>query len=275
MQHETAFSVFGGMPQASSIRILFADADYTVRLCTYAPSQVMPRHTHPTMGLSVVLAGDLAEEAEGSEEFAAPFSVVVKPAEVAHRNRFGPRGARLLSIELTAAFTDSLDANTVGLRRWRWCHDRARVPLGLHVGRLLSEPLTAPSAELDGLLAEFLAVFDETPALRRTPPTWMCRVRDRLRAEFVAPPPATVLAAHAGVHRVHLARSFRRHFGVSTTAYARRLRVKAAATRLSLTRTPLAEVALDAGFADQSHLCRTFKAETGLTPGAYRSLTQS
>ena len=172
MQHETAFSVFGGMPRASSIRILFADADYTVRLCTYAPNQVMPRHTHPTMGLSVVLAGDLAEEAEGSEEFAAPFSVVVKPAEVAHRNRFGPRGARLLSIELTAAFTDSLDANTVGLGRWRWCHDRARVPLGLHVGRLLREPLSARSEELDGLLAEFLAVFDETPALRQTPPTW-------------------------------------------------------------------------------------------------------
>ena len=158
---------------------------------------------------------------------------------------------------MRAGVTDRMATNTVGPGRWRGCHDRARVPLGLDVGRLLREPLTAPSEELDGLLAEFLAVFDETLALRRTPPMWMCRVRDRLRAEFVAPPPATALAAHAGVHRVHLARSFRKHFGVSTTAYARRLRVQAAATRLSLTRTPLAEVAPDAGVAAHTHLGRT------------------
>lgn len=169
MQHETAFSVFGGMPQASSIRILFADADYRVRLCTYAPNQVMPRHTHPTMGLSVVLAGDLAEEAEGSEEFAAPFSVVVKPAEVAHRNRFGPRGARLLSIELTAAFTDSLDTNTVGLGRWRWCHDRARVPLGLHVGAEEVEDDGEPFGDkMQRLTAELNEQFAESAKLETT-----------------------------------------------------------------------------------------------------------
>jgi AraC family transcriptional regulator len=77
-----------------------------------------------------------------------------------------------------------------------------------------------------------------------------------------------------GVHRVHLARRFRQHFGCSTTEYLRHLRVRAAAAALASTETPLATVALDAGFADQSHLCRTFKGETGLTPGAFRALTR-
>jgi AraC-like DNA-binding protein len=34
--------------------------------------------------------------------------------------------------------------------------------------------------------------------------------------------------------------------------------------------TPIAEVALDAGFADQAHLQRTFKRLVAATPGQYR-----
>ena len=37
-------------------------------------------------------------------------------------------------------------------------------------------------------------------------------------------------------------------------------------------RRPLAEVAGDAGFADQAHFTRAFKAAFGLTPGRYRAL---
>jgi AraC-like DNA-binding protein len=34
----------------------------------------------------------------------------------------------------------------------------------------------------------------------------------------------------------------------------------------------IADVSAHFGFADQSHFCRIFKAETGLAPSAYRSL---
>jgi len=33
----------------------------------------------------------------------------------------------------------------------------------------------------------------------------------------------------------------------------------------------LADIAIDAGFADQSHLTRNFKRFTGRTPGEYRT----
>jgi len=54
--------------------------------------------------------------------------------------------------------------------------------------------------------------------------------------------------------------------------YRRRVRVREAADLLASTDAPLTHVALAAGFADPSHLCRVFKAETGLTPHAYRLL---
>jgi AraC family transcriptional regulator len=72
------------------------------------------------------------------------------------------------------------------------------------------------------------------------------------------------------VHPAHLARAFRQHFRVPLGSYVRRLRLDWAASRLADSAESLANVAVAAGFADQSHLTRAFKRHTGHTPGAYR-----
>jgi AraC family transcriptional regulator len=73
------------------------------------------------------------------------------------------------------------------------------------------------------------------------------------------------------MHPVSLARAFRRAHGCSITWYRRRSRVRRAADLLT-TAMPLADVAMESGFTDQSHFCRVFKVETGLTPSVYRRL---
>ena len=73
-----------------------------------------------------------------------------------------------------------------------------------------------------------------------------------------------------GVHPVTLARGFRKAYGCSVGAYLRWLRVARAARRLAETEAPLAEVALAAGFADQSHFSNVFRRETGLSPSQFR-----
>jgi AraC-like DNA-binding protein len=70
---------------------------------------------------------------------------------------------------------------------------------------------------------------------------------------------------------VHFAAVFRRHYGCSVGEYLRRRRVHRARQRLAETDLPLAEIATEAGFADQSHLTRMFKRFVGLTPGQYRT----
>ncbi len=52
--------------------------------------------------------------------------------------------------------------------------------------------------------------------------------------------------------------------------FLRRARVEEAARRLAEGAAPLAQIALECGFCDQSHLSRTFKRLMGLTPGAWR-----
>jgi len=50
----------------------------------------------------------------------------------------------------------------------------------------------------------------------------------------------------------------------------RRLRVAAARSRVMDSQDSLAAIALDCGFADQSHLTRAFRLRYGLSPGRMR-----
>jgi AraC family transcriptional regulator len=74
------------------------------------------------------------------------------------------------------------------------------------------------------------------------------------------------------VHRVHLAREFRRHFGCSVSVYIRRRAVQRAAERMGTSRATLSDAAHEAGFADHSHMCHAFQCEIGCSPTEVRSL---
>ncbi|MEZ5831085.1 MAG: AraC family ligand binding domain-containing protein [Dongiaceae bacterium] len=77
-----------------------------------------------------------------------------------------------------------------------------------------------------------------------------------------------------GLDRYALARAFRAAFGSSPHRYLVARRV-ARAQRLLAAGAGLAEAAAGAGFADQSHFTRHFKAHLGLTPGRYISLQRA
>ena len=82
------------------------------------------------------------------------------------------------------------------------------------------------------------------------------------------------VARAAGVHPTHLMRVFRRFHGCTLGDYVRQRRIDFACGRLTATDAPLVEVALAAGFCDQSHFTKTFKRATGLTPSEYRKATR-
>lgn len=64
--------------------------------------------------------------------------------------------------------------------------------------------------------------------------------------------------------------AFRATFGTSPHDYISRRRIDHAKQLMLNTDTPLCEIALDCGFADQSHLCRVFRRFTGQTPATWR-----
>lgn len=79
------------------------------------------------------------------------------------------------------------------------------------------------------------------------------------------------LAAVVGLSRCRFVRRFRRSTGTSPHGFVLDRRVARARLLLTRTGTPLSDVALRCGFADQSHLTRVFRARVGVTPGRLRA----
>jgi AraC family transcriptional regulator len=79
------------------------------------------------------------------------------------------------------------------------------------------------------------------------------------------------VARLVGVHPVHFAATFRRFYGCSVGEYVRRRRLTIVRQRLAIPDLSLAQIATDAGFADQSHLTRTFRRFVGVSPERYRT----
>ena len=94
------------------------------------------------------------------------------------------------------------------------------------------------------------------------------RARDRIDGDPAAPVTLAELAREAGLSRYQLIRAFARELGLTPHAYIVQKRV-ALARRLIRGRRGLAEVALRAGFCDQSHLTRCFLRHVGVTPRRY------
>jgi AraC family transcriptional regulator len=78
------------------------------------------------------------------------------------------------------------------------------------------------------------------------------------------------LAREAGFSPYHFARLFRQRTGQSPHQFVVQKRIEKVRQLLQETDTPLVEIALASGFANQSHLTQVFKRACGLTPHAYR-----
>ena len=106
------------------------------------------------------------------------------------------------------------------------------------------------------------------PATERARRAVVEQAREALAADPAQSLPE--LGRRLAVSPHHLSRVFRALTGATVSRHRMRLRVRAVLERLGGGERLLARLAADAGFADQAHLCRVVRAETGTTPSALR-----
>lgn len=148
---------------------------------------------------------------------------------------------------------------------------------------LLQAAMSARSADLEGesllieLLAKLIARHSEAHSTLRAvfddgrkDRTAVDRAREYLEAHFADHVRLETLAALAGLSPFHLNRLFRAELGLPPHAYQMQLRV-GAARRLLREGMPIARVAVETGFVDQSHLTRHFRRLMLIPPGQYLS----
>jgi AraC family transcriptional regulator len=211
--------------------------------------------------LAVVVDGAMEKTFDGGISF-APGSALTMPAGARHGARFGPKGARIVVVKGRGGSSFRRFERLGGGFAW--------------LARRLSAELRASDSAAplaaEGLALELLAAASRDSSRRtaRTP-AWLTAAEELLRARSGDCIRLGELAAEVGVPPMQVARAFRARHGVSVGEYGRRLRVEWAAAELASGDRPLAEIAAEAGFADQSHFTRLFRRHFGTTPARFRA----
>ena len=111
------------------------------------------------------------------------------------------------------------------------------------------------------------------PALLRggLSPIQIRRVEDRVESGLAGPLTLATMADEAGLSPFHFAREFRRTVGVSPHQFVLRRRVDRAIALLARRNMTVARIAALTGFADDRHLARHMRRQTGLGPGRFRT----
>ena len=102
------------------------------------------------------------------------------------------------------------------------------------------------------------------------PPRVLRRIREYIDTKIDQRISVELLAGLANLSVCYFVRAFKRSMGVTPHDYLIRQRVERTKQLLSDTDMPLSEIALAAGFADQSHFSRRFRQHVGMSPRDYR-----
>jgi AraC-like DNA-binding protein len=240
------------------------------------------KHRHDTYAICLTTTGVLAVDYRGTSEVSMPGQVVVLHPDEAHDGYSGTQegfGYRQLYIEPALIF----EAIQTMCSR---AYSLPFVPTPVVKNRKLSTAIisafqgTHEPLEIDSLIvqvAEGLMEADpsckqvllprhlDVPAIKRA--------RQYLDTQKTRVVHSSELEEVTGLSRYELARQFRAMCGTSPYRYLLMRRLDFARHQLAQNRS-LVEVALEAGFADQAHFSRMFKATFGITPTRYRALRE-
>lgn len=245
------------------------------RICetSYEGPQAIPAHSHELPFLCYVLKGSFHEIRQKRNYDCQQGTVIFHPANDGHSDFVEPlERMRCLNIEMNTPWKDTLQ---VVLREpcKAWSLKRPETStLAMRVYREFRSPDDLSNVAIEGLILELLAAGLRGSMNFEKAPPWLEKIHTSLQERYTESLSLEELALEAGVHRVHLARSFRKHYGSTVADYVRKLRIDFACRSLQQTDSAIAIVCARTGFFDQSHFTKTFRRFTGMTPAEFRKL---
>ena len=246
--------------------------DFVMTERAYPAGYETPAHTHDRPLFCVVLDGSYEEVNGGRTHQCTASTMLFHAAHEEHLERFGGAGGRSLIVEIEPSWYGRVREVAPGGVSTSACDGGA---LRLSGARLYREFLASDDSSrliIEGLLMEMAGEFLR---LRRPvegrPPRWLGDVRDFIHANFGRRLTLERIGRAANAHPVHVAQTFRRFHDCTIGEYLRRLRLEFACRELAGSRKAIAEIALAAGFSDQSHFNRAFRREVGMSPSQYRT----
>ncbi|MGE8553767.1 MAG: helix-turn-helix domain-containing protein [Chryseobacterium jejuense] len=102
-------------------------------------------------------------------------------------------------------------------------------------------------------------------------PVWVNQLNEILHESFTEKLSLIELSTVLNIHPIHLSRDFQKYFHCNLGEYLRKLKLNKSLELLTK-QASLTDIAIECGFADQSHFIRCFKENIGVTPLKFRNL---
>jgi AraC family transcriptional regulator len=260
-------------------------------VCSHGPADRPFEELHGEIVIAIVMAGSFQYRGSGvawdPEEMMTPGSLLLgSPGQCFECGHEHSTGDRCLAFRFTPDYFESITSDARG-RGARRTFGRGRVPPLRELSPFIAQASAAfhGSADVEWeelgvrLAARAVQVDDgRRPSAAPISAAALARVTETIRAIEHGPHEAlslAQLAQRAGVSRFHFLRIFERLTGVTPHQYLISARLRQAAIRLHLDSSKIVDVALDCGFNDVSNFNRTFRAEFGVSPRAYRQGVRS
>lgn len=235
----------------------------------HAAGKAVDQHQHEAPYFSLLLEGAYEERGEDFELRYEPYTLVFHSASTRHADRLlGP--CRFFAVDLLAKW-ETVIAELGGSRAHVFeLSGGDPVWLVLRLYREFLSHADSSESTIDALVYELCAYVVKRSVDDMHEPSWLAAADAVIAERFREPLDLSYFAAEVGVHPTHLCRSFRRFRGHTVSDAILAARVQHVARLLTDSARPLAELAAQAGFADQSHMTRVFRRVTGYPPGDHR-----
>jgi AraC family transcriptional regulator len=239
-------------------------------IVSHVHSRKLAEHAHEAGYFCLLLDGEYEETSRGSTLRYAPLTIAYHPPLFPHADQIGELGGRFFIIELSAELQARVDASHMPSQ----VSELEGGPAVWLAWRLWESVFDDPVSpvEVESLLYELCGVAASMRSSEAHEPKWLAVASSWLDQHFQEHITVAQAAAEAGIHPIHLARTFRKFRRRGVGEHIQRLRINYVTGRLRDPATPLAEIALDAGFTDQAHFTHVCRKLTGQTPAQLRRM---
>lgn len=231
------------------------------------------RHIHDEFGVGLITGGaQYSWSGRGEVEAARGQLITVNPGEVHDGRPIGPSRTWSMLYIPARLVSDLIADASEGQTAVRELHQP--VVTNAALAQLFVQARAAalradPARDIDeSLLALVGGLIGTRPLALGGRDRRIVMLREAIDDDPAAPHSLPAMAARAGFSRFQTLRAFARLTGLTPHAYLVQRRLDLARRQMR-SAMPLAEAAIAAGFADQSHMHRAFVARYGYTPGQY------
>jgi AraC-like DNA-binding protein len=239
-----------------------------------------PRHSHDYYVISLIERGRQSFTHQ-REKYTTPAGglILINPGVVHTGEPVDAQGFELRSLYPTADHMKMAAAELTGRDQALPFFANIRVDdpwvsksiLSLHKSLLEDSTALESESQFIWLLTQLIKRYADTPATEQklgNENQAILKARRYIEDHFSQNVSLDTLSRHVALSPYYLLRVFCAEVGMSPHAYLESVRIRHA-QRLIRTGKPLAEVAIEVGFSNQSHMTRSFRKIIGVTPGQY------